>query len=364
MKFVDVIKEEKCTGCMACKNACPRNAIEIVEGKDGFLYPKINKEHCTNCSICRIVCPVERKLKENQNEIEVYACKNKDSKIRSISTSGGIFTLLSNYILDKNGVVFGAAYNENLEVVHEWTDNKKEIEKFRSSKYLQSKIEDSYKKVKEFLEEGRKVLFTGTPCQIEGLKAFLRKDYENLYTQDFICHGVPSPKVWRKYLKYKKETEKENIKNVNFRNKNINGWSSYYVSFYFSSKEENTHHTEEPYMKLFLKDFDLRRTCYNCNFKKEKRVSDVTVADFWGIDNVRPEINDDKGISVLLINSSKGKEIFENIKQYMDYTKESIDDVKKYNYSFVNSVSYNEKREEFFEDLDKKDFSELINKYL
>lgn len=364
MRFEDVINKEECTGCMACKNACPKNAIEIQENSKGFLYPKINKEYCINCGICQKVCPVKNKLEENKFEIEVYACRNKDESIRLKSSSGGIFTLIANYILKQNGVVFGAAFNEKFEVVHQWIDTKDGLEKLRCSKYLQSKIGDSYKAAKKFLDEGRKVLFTGTPCQVEGLLAFLNKDYDNLYTQDIICHGVPSPKVWRKYLEYKKSIHNGTPKKVNFRKKDIEGWSSYYVNFTFSNKEENVYFKKDAYMKLFLKNFDLRDTCYACNFKKEKRKSDITVADFWGINNVRPEMNDEKGTSAVLVNSSKGKELFDNIKEYMEYTKENIEDIKKYNPSFIKSSDYNEKREEFFVDIEKEKFEKIVKKYL
>ena len=365
MELIDVIDKKQCTGCMACKNACPRNAITIEEDtKTGFLYPKINTEYCVNCNICRKVCPVENKLPENKNEIEVYACKNKNDQIRMKSSSGGIFTLIANYILNQNGVVFGAAFNEKFEVVHTWTDNEEGLEKFRGSKYLQSQIGKTFKEVKEFLEEGRKVLFTGTPCQVEGLLTYLRKYYENLYTQDIICHGVPSPKVWRKYLEYKKNLNKEFPKKVNFRKKEIAGWNAYHMNFTYSHFEENVHHNDDPYMKFFLNNFDLRDTCYDCKFKKEKRMSDITVADFWGIKNVRPEMNDEKGTSAILINSSKGKELFENIKNDIDWTKESMEPIIKYNSCVIKSTYYNEKREEFFEDLEKEEFENLIDKYL
>ena len=363
MGFVDVIDKNKCTGCMACKNACPRNAIEIQENNEGFLYPKIKKEYCVNCNICKKVCPVENCLKENENEIEVYACKNKNDEIRLKSSSGGVFTLIANTILEQGGIVFGAKFDENFEVIHNWTDNKEGLEVFRCSKYLQSKIGNSYKKVKEFLEEGKKVLFTGTPCQVEGLLAFLRKDYENLYTQDIICHGVPSPKVWRKYLEHKRKLNNEMPKEINFRRKDISGWYNYKVNFKYNKFEENENVDENFYMRMFLRNYDLRKTCYNCNFKKEKRLSDITVADFWGITEVNTEIYDEKGVSAILINSEKGKKIFETIKEHLIFSKENIEDIKKYNPSFVVSSPYNEKREEFFEDLNNKSFEELMEKF-
>ena len=364
MNFLDVIDKDKCTGCMSCKNACPRNAIEIVEGKDGFLYPKINKEYCINCGICKKVCPVENRLSENKNEIEVYACQNKNEEIRLSSSSGGIFTLLAKKIIDQNGIVFGAAFDNNFEVEHTYTENEEELAKFRGSKYLQSKIGGNFKKVREFLENGRKVLFTGTPCQVEGLLAYLGKDYENLYTQDIICHGVPSPKVWRKYLECKSKIYKESPKEINFRRKDIAGWNAYHMNFTFSDKTEAVHHNDDPYMKFFLQNFDLRKTCYACNFKREKRKSDITVADFWGIKNIRPEMNDEKGTSAILVNTPKGKILFESIKDDIILTKEDFESIRTYNSCAVKSTWYNEKREEFFEDLDKLSFEDLMKKYL
>lgn len=363
MESMDVIDKEKCTGCMACKNACPRNAITIKEENDGFLYPKINKEYCSNCNLCKKVCPVENKLEENKNDIEVYAAKNNDDNICLKSSSGGIFTLITNYILSQNGVVFGARFNENFEVVHDWTDNKNNIDEFRRSKYLQSKIGDSYKKAKEFLIAGRKVLFTGTPCQVEGLLTFLGKEYDNLYTQDIICHGVPSPKVWKKYLEYKKTIYNEQPKKVNFRRKDISGWNNYKVHIKYNSIEENLDVNESFYMNMFLYNYDLRNTCYNCNFKKVKRNSDITVADFWGIKDVNPEMYNENGVSALLINSKKGKEIFKNIKKHITYSVQNIDEIKINNPSYIKSSEYNEKRKEFFEDLDNLEIEELINKY-
>ena len=365
MELIDVIDKKQCTGCMACRNACPRNAIIIEEDSHtGFLYPKINKELCINCNICKKVCPVINKLSENTSEIEVYACKNKNDAIRMKSSSGGIFTLIANYILKENGIVFGASFNENFEVVHTWTDKEDGLEKFRGSKYLQSKIGDSFKEAKAFLDAGKKVLFTATPCQVEGLLTYLRKDYENLYTQDIICHGVPSPKVWRKYLESKKKLHNELPQKINFRKKEIAGWNSYHTNFTYSHFEENTHHAEDSYMKFFLRNFDLRDTCYDCNFKKLKRKSDITVADFWGINNVRPEMNDEKGTSAILINSPKGKELFENIKNDVIFTKECIECIVQYNPSVVISSYYNEKRDDFFKDLEKESFENLVEKYL
>lgn len=363
MKKNDVIERNKCTGCMACKNICPKNAITIYEEQDGFKYPKIDEEKCIKCGLCKKVCPVINKLSENQYKISVYASINKEKDIRLKSSSGGIFTLIAKYIIDNKGVVFGAKFNEKLEVIHDYIEKEEDIELFRRSKYVQSNIGDTYKKAKKILMQGRKVLFTGTPCQIEGLLGYLGREYENLYTQDIICHGVPSPKVWRKYIEYKKKEKGEYPLEVNFRRKDILGWSNFQVNYKYSKLDENFHHDEDIYMKLFLNNLDLRESCYNCSFKKKNRKSDITIADFWGINNFLPKLNDELGVSAVIINTKKGQEIFENIKKYMKYEKTDLNNVILDNSCMIESVKYNERRKDFFEKLEKLEFGELIKEF-
>ena len=360
----NIIQENLCTGCMACNNICPKKAINIETGKDGFSYPKIDKSKCINCGLCKKVCPVLNNLKNNKNKIEVYSCKNKNDKIRMKSSSGGVFTLIAEYIIKQNGIVFGAKFNKKLEVIHDYTDNIDKLEEFRGSKYLQSKIENTYTNVKKFLIDGKKVLFTGTPCQVEGLLSFLNQDYENLYTQDIICHGVPSPKVWKKHLEYKKEQNSEYPILVNFRYKDILGWNNYQIKYIYSNHTEQVHHNEDPYMKFFLNNIVLRKSCYNCKFKSLARNSDITIADFWGIEKIDPKIYDEKGISAILVNSRKGREIFENIKQNLNISYAKIEDIIKYNSCINQSTKYNSSREKFFCDLEKNSYEKLIQKYL
>ncbi len=364
MKTENIIEKNKCTGCMACKNICHKNAILIVEDENGFQYPKIKKEKCINCGMCVKICPVINKLKTNQSNIDVYSCKNKNENERMKSSSGGIFSLIAKYILKQNGVVFGAKFNENFEVIHDYIDNEENLDDFRGSKYLQSQINDCFRKVKKFLQQDRKVLFTGTPCQVEGLLAYLGGEHKKLYTQDIICHGVPSQKVWKKYLEYKRRQKGEDIIKINFRRKDILGWNNYQINYVFNKQEENIHHNDDPYMKIFLRNLCLRDSCYNCSFKKIVRNSDITLGDFWGIEHIRPEINDERGISALIINTEKGKEIFENIKNKIEFTKERIEDIIKFNSCLSVSTNYNNKREEFFKDLEETTFEELIEKYL
>ena len=282
MKKIDTLEKKDCSGCMACMNICPKNAIMMKEDKNGFKYPKIDEKLCIDCGLCSKACPVINKLKENLYNIKVYACKNKDENIRKKSSSGGLFTLFAKYILDQEGVVFGAKYDENLRVIHDYIEKDDNINEFRGSKYVQSDINSTYAKAKKFLSNGRKVLFTGTPCQIEGLITYLGKNYSNLYTQDFICHGVPSPKVWKKYLDYKKEKCGEDPIKVNFRDKEVLGWSNFQVKYKYKSKDEIVHHDDDYYMNFFLRNYDLRESCYNCHFKKIRRNSDLTIADFLG----------------------------------------------------------------------------------
>ena len=330
----------------------------------GFYYPKIDIDKCIECGLCKKVCPVKNKLEKENIKVQVYSCKNINDEIRMQSSSGGIFTLIAEYILKSQGVVFGAKFDEKLKVIHSYTDNVQELKSFRGSKYVQSEIGDIFVKVKEFLNKGKKVLFTGTPCQVEGLLSFLGKEYENLYTQDLICHGVPSPEVWRKNLEYKKRKKGEYPTNVNFRDKDVLGWNNYQVKYIYINSQELVHHNDEPFMKLFLSNLILRKSCYNCNFKKLIRNSDITVADFWGINEINPNFADEKGISAVLINSKKGEEIFKNIKKNLKLSQAKLSDIIKYNSCINKSTKYNPKREGFFCDLENNDYEYLINKYL
>lgn len=364
MRLENVIEKDKCTGCMACRSICPVNAIKIKRDCNGFQYPKIDKEICIDCKLCEKICPVKNKVEQNEDNVIAYYCKNKDEGIRMESSSGGIFSLIAEWILNEKGVVFGAKFNRKFEVVHDYILRVDELGIFRGSKYLQSKIGNTYKRVKQFLEEDRKVLFTGTPCQIEGLMSYLKKDYKNLYTQDFICHGVPSLKVWKKYLEYKRKNTQEILKNVNFRRKDLLGWSNFQMNYKYLNSEENIHHDEDPYMNLFLRNFDLRESCYNCAFKQIKRKADVTLADCWGINEINPEFNDEKGISVIIIHSKKGQEILEKIKQNIEFSRINIQDIITHNSPICKSVCYNNKREEFFKTLNKEEFETIIRKFL
>ena len=359
---MELLKEKKdCSGCSACFNICPKNAIEMKEDEKGFKYPVIDQTKCINCGLCRNSCPVLKDLKQN-NEIEAYACYNRNIEERFKSSSGGIFILIARKIIERKGVVFGACLDEEFKVKHSYAETIEELNKFMGSKYVQSTIGDMYKKAKEFLDNGRYVLFTGTPCQIEGLKSYLNKEYYKLYTQDIICHGVPSPLVWEKYKDYRENKDKKKPINISFRNKE-NGWYKYNMKFSYLTNHYKKSQSKDLFMKAFLKNTILRDSCYDCHFKKKNRNSDITLADYWGIQNVHKNLFDNKGTSLLVINSDKGKKIFEIIKEELIYEKTELDVAIKYNPSMIKSVNADPNREKFFENINNMEFDKLVDKY-
>lgn len=357
------IKSKKdCMGCYACSNICPQNCISMESDKEGFWYPKVDYDKCIKCKKCVNVCPIINKI-TIENKPLAYACFNKNEDIRMESSSGGIFSLVAEQIILNNGVVFGVGFDKDFNAVHSYVENKEDLNKFRGSKYVQSKIGDIYKLVKNFLVEGREVLFTGTPCQIGGLKSYLGKDYDNLYCMDNVCHGVPSPKVWKKYVDFRENKSASKTRRIAFRLKN-EGWKLFSVSFLFKNDTEYREtHKKDLFMRAFLKDVCLRPSCYACEFKTLHRQSDITMADFWGIKNVLPEMDDDKGTSLIFVNSENGQAMFDKIKDNMLYKDVDINEAVKYNSAAVKSVGYNPNRENFFADLDNTEFNQLIKKY-
>lgn len=270
---------------------------------------------------------------------------------------------MAEYVIKNGGVVFGAAFDENWNVKHYYVEDIQDINIFRGSKYMQSIIGNTYKQAEEFLKDDRIVLFTGTPCQIEGLKAYLGKEYDKLYTQDIICHGVPSPKVHNIYLEYLKKKFKANkIENISHRDK-VKGWKNFNTEIKFDTGKYTETHDKDLYMQAFLRDTILRDSCYDCKFKKKNRISDITLADFWGIQNILPEMDDDKGTSLMIINSKKGNNLFENIKNNVKYQEVDFENAIRYNQSMIKSVNMDRNRDKFFENLDKIEFDKLVKKY-
>jgi len=355
--MIDIKDKSKCSGCHSCYNICPKQCITMKEDQEGFWYPEVDVNLCIDCGLCEKRCPILNDMKID-NQPQAYACYNKDESIRKESSSGGVFTLLASLVIEKGGIIYGASFNNENMVEHIEVDNVDDLNKLRGSKYVQSKIENTYSKIKDYLNQGRLVYFSGTPCQIDGLLAFLNKRYDNLILQDIVCHGVPSPKVWKKYLE---QFNIEEDAKISFRDKST-GWDSY--SFTIDQKEKFTQlSSQNEYMKVFLKDLCLRPSCYECHSKSLHRNSDITLADFWGIKNICPELYDNKGTSLVFINSKKGKEIFENIKQDIEYEEVNIEEASKYNPSSYKSVPIPDKRNKYMENIFNNDFNRYSKDY-
>lgn len=358
----EIKSKENCMGCYACESICPTKCIIMKKDQEGFRYPEVDIVNCIKCEKCIEVCPIINKLIV-KNDPKAYACINNDETTRMKSSSGGIFTLFAEQIIDTGGIVFGAAFDKMHCLKHIYVENKKDLELLRGSKYVQSQIEDSYIQAKHFLDYGKEVLFSGTPCQVAGLKSFLKNPYNNLTTIDLICHGVPSPDVWSEYILLRETRSGSQVKKISFRRKE-QGWKQYHVSFVFKNNEEYLEKFKNDlYMRAFLKDVCLRPSCYACEFKTLNRQSDITLGDFWGIQNLCPEMDDDKGTSLIFVNSELGKATFERLQSKMQYQEVKMNEAVKYNLSAIKSVLPNLNRDNFFSDLGDLPFDKLVERY-
>lgn len=357
--------KQQCCGCGACMQKCPKQSISLHEDNEGFLYPQVDTETCIDCGLCEKVCH-ELHPYEQRKPLNVYAAINKDEDIRLKSSSGGIFYLLAEKTISEGGVVFGARFDEDWQVVIDYAETMEGVKPFMGSKYVQARTATAFKDAEAFLKQGRKVLFSGSPCQIAGLHHYLRKEYDNLTTVDFVCHGVPSPKVWQRYLDEVVTSGKRAINDVKFRNKS-NGWKKFnFVLSY--NQEEKTHslsswHQQNHYMRAFLSDMILRPSCHECRAKQGSSHSDITIADFWGIHIEMPEMDDDKGTGLVLVNTEKGR-------QALDWSKvtnkeSSVEVASKYNGGLSSITKPHPKRAEFFAALDASpSVIDLIDKSL
>ena len=335
----------------------------MVDDKEGFVYPIVNIDKCNNCKLCENACPFLNDLPKKNDKHISYACKNKDEDIRVVSSSGGIFSLLCKYVISKNGVVFGAAFNKDFKVVHACAENLSDCNSFYGSKYVQSDIGNNYKIAKKFLDSGRIVLFSGTQCQIKGLNTFLQKKYENLMAVDVICHGVPSPLVFEKYINYLKETNGAKIKFIKFRDKRL-GWHNFsYVSEFENNQTYTNTLNKDAFMQGFLKNLYLRPSCYNCKAKNYKSNSDISLADYWGIEKIYPEFDDDRGVSLVILNSKKSVKVFKELMPCMQVLKSDLEYATKNNPSIIKSVDYNVNRQNYFRAIEEMNVNKAILKY-
>lgn len=302
--MLNICDINRCTGCSACYNICPKKAISMIKDKFGFYIPKIDNEKCIDCKMCQRVCQVNVEPSKNK-PIITYAVYNKDDKKRAESTSGGIASLLSNKMIEMNGVVAGCKIDNNLKVIHSIAKNYQELDQFKNSKYVQSYLGNIFLEIKNYLENNKKVLFIGTPCQVSGLKCYLQKDYDNLFTVDIICHGVPSINFLEDHIKEIEEKYKIKCDNFKFREGNAYKFQVFSNNKLYYSKNSN----EDYYLKGFLSGVLNRKSCFSCKHTNEKRVSDITIGDFWGIGKEKEFIdNGVKDVSVALVNTNKGHE--------------------------------------------------------
>ncbi len=365
--MIDIQNKVDCCGCNACGDVCGKHAISFVTDSEGFWYPHVDKDLCVDCGLCDKVCPIQNKANfvERNAEPTVFAAYTKDEAIRLDSTSGGIHSMLALKMYEKNAYVGGAVYNPDHTVSQIVDDNPERLPEIRSSKYLQSNAEGVYKEIRNLLKEGENIFFCGCPCQIHALYNFLGKEYDNLVTCDFICRGVNSPKVFLKYMEMLERQFGAKATEIKFKNKKW-GWHNFSLRVNFENGKE---YCKDRYHDLFFIGYlqagnFTRPSCYECKFKGFPQKADITLADFWGIEKVDSTMDQDKGTSLVMVNSDKGMELFDSIKDKIEWRQFTMADARAGNPAMDGSLSAAKpNREAFFNDLDKLPFEKVAAKH-
>ena len=364
--MIEIVDKSQCCGCHGCVNVCPKSCISMHTDEEGFWYPRVDKDLCIDCQLCERVCPVLQDVQKEEFQPIAYACKNLNEEVREQSSSGGVFSLLCEDVISQGGVVFGASFDEHFNVRHTYAEKLEDCTQFRGSKYVQSKIGDTYKKAKQFLLNNRYVLFTGTPCQIKGLQMYLGKSYEKLIAVDVVCHGVPSPKVFSLYKSQLESQYDSKLSNVWFRRKD-KGWNDFsFAARFENGTEYQKTLREDVFMRGFLSDLYLRPSCHECCAKNFSNNSDLSLADYWGVGRIHPDFDDDRGVSLLLVNSEKGSKMMSCVSSQLDSRETDIDYAITRNPAIVRPSMAHPKRQQFFDQLNQnpKHLSRLILKMI
>jgi coenzyme F420-reducing hydrogenase beta subunit len=362
--MIHINNKHDCCGCTACASVCNKNAIIMQADKEGFLYPHVNIELCTDCHLCEKICPIitrDNKKTVLNLPLNVYALHHKDIEVWYKSSSGGVFTALAEDCLKMKGIVYGAVFSKDFTVVHCGEQTAKGILKFRGSKYVQSDIQGIYRDIRRHLRNERQVLFSGTPCQVEGLKNFLSKEYNNLTTIDILCHGVPSPRLFADYIQYINQHSIDSLQQIFMKDKTF-GWEYQNLRLYY--KHNNTEFNtplSNLWNKLYYDNIINRPSCHHCRFTNLYRAGDITIGDFWGIQKSHPNFFNTNGISLLMVNTNRGKVVWERIHSDFIYqqsnTKQCLQPV------LLHPKSASPQRDAFWKEYLQNGFTATVNKY-
>lgn len=360
--MIVITDKSKCCGCTACYSICPQKCIELLSDEEGFIYPKVKSSLCVDCKLCEKVCPVLTRPRGIQPKEKAYIVRCQDNEILRNSSSGGFFTALCKFIISKNGVVFGAAFDEQWNVKHCFAETLEQCAAFQGSKYVQSNIKGIFHQVKEFLTAGRWVCFSGTPCQVEGLQNYLNKKYENLILVDFVCHGVPSASLWKEYLCVHNI---KNIKKINFRDKCFGYQLSGMSIDYTGNKKYFATARTDIMLKTFFSHIALRWSCYKCNFKGIKRCSDFTVYDAWHVENILGIKDDDKGYTNVIVRGNKAEIIINEIKEQLYFYPVFLQEIiPVHGGMLMHSAEKHKYRDDFYKSMNKIGIKNSVNKFL
>lgn len=367
MNTIAQIKHNNCTGCSACAQICPNRSISMVADSEGFLYPQIDASTCSDCSSCWAICPVVNSINAHEIPrlpIKVFGAWHLDPQIRNASSSGGVFSAIANKVLSNKGVVFGAAFDDTFCLKHTFIEDPADLFRLRGSKYLQSDVNNTFVQVKSFLDCGRAVLFSGTPCQVAGLKSFLDAECANLITCDFVCTGVPSPKVFQMYRRYLEYKFGAPTKHISFRDKS-HGWKQFSLCLTFqNSTTYSRRMSDDPYGVGFGSFLYQRPSCHECIFRNFMNKGDITLGDFWGVGTKRQDLDDDQGTSLVLINSQKGFDIFKSCSDKLHFSECDLDHAMIGNARLGSSRQPSPERAFFFRDIEVMPFDAIIAKYM